>query len=76
MYVITSHSLIKAYTYLCPVEAVRRLTDKGQFQYLPGLKRPQGETYLYKAHFFHKDKYQYFIRNYSFTPCKEVIITS
>ena len=27
--------------YSCPIEVIKGLTDKGQFQYLTGLKGPQ-----------------------------------
>ena len=33
--------------YSCPIEIINILTDKGQFQYLTGLKGPQEGTYLY-----------------------------
>ena len=39
--------------YFCPIEITQGLTDKGQFQYLTGLKWPQEGTYLYTHNFFH-----------------------
>ena len=33
--------------YYCPIEIIKGLTDKGQFQYLTKLMGPQEETYLY-----------------------------
>ena len=33
--------------YSFPIEIIKGLTDKGQFQYLTGLKGPQEGTYLY-----------------------------
>ena len=30
--------------YSCPLEIIKGLTDKGQFQYLTGLKGPQKAT--------------------------------
>ena len=37
--------------YSCPIEIIKGLTDKGQFQYLTGLKGPQEGTYLYTTQF-------------------------
>ena len=48
----------------CPIEIIKGLTDKGQFQYLTKLKGPQVGNYLYTAHFLSPDKDQYFIINY------------
>ena len=31
--------------YYCPIEIIKGLTDKGQFQYLTKLKEPQEGTY-------------------------------
>ena len=31
----------------CPIEVIKGLTDKGQFQYLTNLKGPQVGNYLY-----------------------------
>ena len=38
--------------YYCPIEIIKGLTDKGQFQYLTVLKGPQEGTYLYTTQFF------------------------
>ena len=35
----------------CPIEIIKGLTDKGQFQYLTKLMRPQEGTYLYATQF-------------------------
>ena len=35
----------------CPIEIIKRLTDKGQFQYLTNLKGPQVGNYLYTTKF-------------------------
>ena len=35
----------------CPIEIIKRLTDKGQFHYLTKLKGPQVGNYLYTAQF-------------------------
>ena len=58
--------MVKAYwqcmvkdIYYCPIEIIKGLTDKRQFQYLKKLMGPQEGTYL-----FHYDKDQYFIMNY------------
>ena len=32
--------------YICPIEIIKGLTDKGQFQYLTGFKGHQERTYL------------------------------
>ena len=40
------------------------ITNKGQVQYLNGLKAPQEWTYLFGQNFSYLDKYQYFIRKY------------
>ena len=37
--------------YSCPIEIIKGLTDKGQFQYLTKLKGPQEGTYLYTTQF-------------------------
>ena len=37
--------------YSCPIEIGKGLTEKGQFQYLTGLKGPQEGTYLYTTQF-------------------------
>ena len=37
--------------YHCPIEIIKGLTDKGQFQYLIKLKGPQVGNYLYKTQF-------------------------
>ena len=36
----------------CPIEIIKGLTDKGQFQYLTNLKGPQVGNYLYTTQFF------------------------
>ena len=36
----------------CPIEIIKGLTDKGQFQYLTKLKGPQMGNFLYTAQFF------------------------
>ena len=38
-------------TYYCPIEIIKGLTDKGQFQYLTKLKGPQMGNYLYTTQF-------------------------
>ena len=35
----------------CPIEIIKGLTDKGQFQYLTKLIGPQEGTYLYATQF-------------------------
>ena len=35
----------------CPIEIIKGLTDKGQFQYLKKLMGPQEGTYLYATQF-------------------------
>ena len=35
----------------CPIEIIKGLTDKGQFQYLTNLKGPQVGNYLYTTQF-------------------------
>ena len=35
----------------CPIEIIKGLTDKGQFQYLTKLMGPQEGTYLYETQF-------------------------
>ena len=35
----------------CPIEIIKGLTDKGQFQYLTKFKGSQEETYLYTTQF-------------------------
>ena len=37
--------------YYCPIEIIKGLTDKGQFQYLTKLMGPQEGTYLYATQF-------------------------
>ena len=39
--------------YYCPLEIIKGLTDKGQFQYATKLKGPQEGTYLYSIQFLH-----------------------
>ena len=72
--------------YPCSIKINKELTDRGQIQYLTGLKGTQDGTYLNNCiqhNFFHLEKFQYFIRKYLnpswdrfIAPCKEVIITS
>ena len=38
--------------YLCPIEIIKGLTDKGQFLYLTKLKGSQKGTNLYTTQFF------------------------
>ena len=70
-------------TYYCPIEIIKGLTDKGQFQYLTKLKGPQAGNYLYTTQFlplrlrsilYHKLPNPFMGPLYC--PCKEVIITS
>ena len=42
----SSYSALKDKDY-CPIEIIKGLTDKGQFQYLTKLMGPQEGTYLY-----------------------------
>ena len=44
------HTGLKAYLSV-QIEIISRLTDKGHFQYLTGLKGTKEETYLYKTKF-------------------------
>ena len=44
-------NLLNGMLQLCPIEIIKGLTDKGQFQYLTGIKRPQVRTYLYTTQF-------------------------
>ena len=44
------HGLVKDKDY-CPIEIIKGLTDKGQFQYLTKLMGPQEGTYLYATQF-------------------------
>ena len=37
--------------YYCPIEIIKGLTDKGQFQYLIKLKGPQEGNYLFTTQF-------------------------
>ena len=37
--------------YYCPIEIIKGLIDKGQFQYLTKLKGPQVGNYLYTTQF-------------------------
>ena len=39
--------------YRCPIEIIKGLTYKGQFQYVTKLKGPQEGTYLYTTLFLH-----------------------
>ena len=67
----------------CPIEIIKGLTDKGQFQYLTKLMEPQEGTYLYatqfhslreRSIFYHKIPIPFMGPLYC--PSKEVIITS
>ena len=46
----TSLTTIKDKDY-CPIEIIKGLTDKGQFQYLTKLMGPQVGNYLYTTQF-------------------------
>ena len=46
----TSLYMVKDKDY-CPIEIIKGLTDKGQFQYLTKLMGPQEGTYLYATQF-------------------------
>ena len=50
---VISHLTFKD-LYLCPIEIIKGLTDKGQFQYLKGLKGPQGALPVYNTVSFTK----------------------
>ena len=43
--------LLKTYVYSCPLEIMKGLTDKEQFQYLTKLKGPKLETFLCTTQF-------------------------
>ena len=45
------HKLILKGIDYCPIEIIKRLTDKGQYQYLANLKGPQVGNYLYTTQF-------------------------
>ena len=47
---LTGTLLVKDKDY-CPIEIIKGLTDKGQFQYLTKSMGPQEGTYLYATHF-------------------------
>ena len=40
------------YKDYCPIEIIKGLTDKGQFQYLTKLMGPQEGTYLYATQLY------------------------
>ena len=48
----------------CPIEIIKGLTDKGQFQYLTNLKGSQVGNYLYTTQFLSLRKRSIFIINY------------
>ena len=48
--ILRSNILLKDKDY-CPIEIIKGLTDKGQFQYLIKLMGPQEGTYLYATQF-------------------------
>ena len=48
--VTLTSDLVKDKDY-CPIEIIKGLTDKGQFQYLTKLMGPQEGTYLYATQF-------------------------
>ena len=48
--VLKEFALFKGIDY-CPIEIIKRLTDKGQFQYLTNLKGSQLGNYLYTTQF-------------------------
>ena len=55
-YSISRNNNIKTFFMLkdkdyCPIEIIKGLTDKGQFQYLTKLMGPQEGTYLYATQF-------------------------
>ena len=43
--------------YSCPIEIINKLTDRGQFQNLTGLKGVEEGTFIHH-NFLHLDKYQ------------------
>ena len=47
---VNCNSNVKDKDY-CPIEIIKGLTDKGQFQYLTKLMGPQEGTYLYATQF-------------------------
>ena len=67
----------------CPIEIIKGLTDKGQFQYRTKLMGPQEGTYLYTTQ-FHSLRYRSIFYHKLpnpfmgplYCPSKEVIITS
>ena len=50
VYVSLFNIILKDKDY-CPIEIIKGLTDKGQFQYLTKLMGPQEGTYLYATQF-------------------------
>ena len=69
--------------YYCPIEIIKGLTDKGQFQYLTKLKGPQMGNYLYTTQFLSLRKRSIFYHKLPnpfigplYCPFREVIITS
>ena len=50
--------------YYCPIEIIKGLTDKGQFQYLTKLMGPQVGNYLYTTQFLSLSLRSIFIINY------------
>ena len=50
MQTLRAGRLLKDKDY-CPIEIIKGLTDKGQFQYLTKLMGPQEGTYLYATQF-------------------------
>ena len=48
---LKSHILALKDKDYCPIEIIKGLTDKGQFQYLTKLMGPQEGTYLYATQF-------------------------
>ena len=49
-YAAAGQKVLKDKDY-CPIEIIKGLTDKGQFQYLTKLMGPQEGTYLYATQF-------------------------
>ena len=50
MHIVVLYPSVKDKDY-CPIEIIKGLTDKGQFQYLTKLMGPQEGTYLYATQF-------------------------
>ena len=61
--VLYSDTVLKDIDY-CPIEFIKGLTKKGQFQYLTKLMGPQEGLTCIQHDFIHYDKDQYFIIKY------------